>query len=79
MTVWYIVKMATQVNSLLVVHSGRLHVHDVGVDHLVPLQHVVRDGHPLTGAIRQAVPRGWLHLHAAHRGDGEVHRQRGVQ
>lgn len=53
-------------------------VHDVRVDQLVRLQHVLRDGDEVQGAIRQTVPRGRLAVPAQHRGDGEVRRQRRV-
>lgn len=55
-----------------------LDVHDVGVDQLVGLQRVLRHGHEVEGAIRQAVSRGRLAVPAPHRGDGEVCRQRRV-
>lgn len=56
-----------------------LHLHDVGVDHLVSLQRVLRDGLAFPGALRQAVSWWRLGLHTAHRGDWELHGQRGMQ
>lgn len=43
-------------------------VHHVRVDHLVALQHLLRRRHAVPGD-REAVPRGRLRVHAAHRGD----------
>lgn len=48
------------------IHSGCFHLHDVRVDHLVPVQRVVWHGHAIARALRQAVPRGRLHLHATY-------------
>ena len=56
----------------------RLHVHHVRVDHLVALQHLLWHRHAVPGEVREAVSGGWLRVHAAHRGDGEMHGQRRV-
>ena len=53
-------------------------VYDVGVDHLVAVQCVVRAGHALQGALCKAISRRWFHLHSAHWGDRAVHSQWGL-
>lgn len=53
-------------------------MHHVRVDHLVALQHLLRHRHAVPRKVREAVPGGRFRVHAAHRGDGEVHGQRGV-
>lgn len=58
--------------------SRCLHLYDVRVDHMVPLQRVLRDGLSFSGALREAVPRRRLDLHAADGGDGGLRGQWGV-
>lgn len=58
-----------QENSPLTFGSRCLHLYDVRVDHMVPLQRVLRDGLSFSGALREAVPRRRLDLHAADGGD----------
>lgn len=55
-----------------------LHLYDVRVDHMVSLQRVLRDGLSFSWALREAVSRRRLNLHATDGGDRGLRGQRGV-
>lgn len=49
------------------------HLHDVWLDHMVPLQRLLWDGNEIQGEIRKAVPWGRLHVQSAYWRDWEVY------
>lgn len=57
----------------------RVHLHDVRVDHLVSVQHVMWDGPAVQGTLRQAVPWRWLCVYLAYWGEREVYCERRMQ